>query len=393
MSHEMRTPMNVIVGLTDLMLEEDGISAEAKEALIKINTAGNTLMALINDILDISNIEAGKLKLAPAQYDVPGLLNDIITLNLMRLEDKPVTFNLDLEGELPHSLFGDGLRVKQILNNLLGNAFKYTPEGDVTLGVSCRREGDSVWLAFYVSDTGIGIQKEDLAELFTDYDQVDTRANRKAEGTGLRLSITKKFVELIDGEISVESEYGQGTVFRARIRQGFVTDTPIDRETVENLRDFRYSDKNKRPYEKVARPDLSYARVLVVDDFPASLDVTARMLRKYKMQVDCVNSGQEAVDRIAAGEPVYNAVFMAHMMSGMDGMEAIAKIRALETKYAKNIPVIALTDNAGSGQMLLKNGFSAFLPKPFNVMSLDSIVQRWVRNTTREYISHIKQYL
>jgi len=212
MSHEMSTPMNVIVGLTDLMLEEDGISDEAKEALIKINTAGNTLMEIINDILDLPKIEPGQ---------------------------------------------------------------------------------------------------------------------------------------------------------------------------------------NKRPYEKVARPDLSYARVLVVGDSPADLDVTTRMLRKYKMQVDCAGSGQEAVDRIAAGEPVYDAVFMDNMMSGMDGMEAIAEIRALDTKYAKNIPVIALAANfaAGSGQMFLKNGFSAFLPKPFKVMSLDSIVQRWVRNTTKEYISHIKQYL
>jgi CheY-like chemotaxis protein len=184
------------------------------------------------------------------------------------------------------------------------------------------------------------------------------------------------------GEITVESEYGKGTVFRARILQGFVTDTPLAKETVENLRRFRYTDKKKQAQGKIARADLSYAKVLVVDDFPMNLDVAAGMLRKYKMQVDCVQSGREAVDRIQAGEPVYNAVFMDHMMPGMDGVEATKIIRALGTEYAKNIPVIALTANAvsGSEQMFLQNGFNAFLPKPFNAMLLDAVVKMWVRD-------------
>jgi CheY-like chemotaxis protein len=179
----------------------------------------------------------------------------------------------------------------------------------------------------------------------------------------------------------VESEYGKGTTFRARIRQGFVTDTPISKETVENLRNFRYTDKKKQAQGKVARADLSYARVLVVDDFPMNLDVAAGMLRKYKMQVDCVQSGREAVDSIQAGEPVYNAVFMDHMMPGMDGVEATKLIRSLGTDYAEKIPIIALTANAvaGSEQMFLNNGFNAFLPKPFNAPLLDSVVKQWVK--------------
>jgi CheY-like chemotaxis protein len=184
----------------------------------------------------------------------------------------------------------------------------------------------------------------------------------------------------------VESVYGKGTRFRARIRQGFVTDAPIGKEVVESLCVFRYTDNKKQTQGKPVRADLSYSRVLVVDDFPTNLDVAAAMLRKYKMQVDCVDNGKESVDLIASGDPVYDAVFMDHMMPGMDGMEATKLIRALDTEYAKNIPVIALTANAvaGNEQMFLGNGFNAFLPKPFNAMTLDAVIQRWVRDKTKE---------
>jgi PAS domain S-box-containing protein len=397
MSHEMRTPMNVIVGLTDLMLEEDE-PGNIKETLKKINTAGNTLMSLINDVLDISKVEAGKMELMPVRYDVASLLNDIIVLNMIRIENKPITFKLDINENLPASLFGDDLRVKQILNNLLSNAFKYTRKGTVTLGVKYQpgdvlesaNPGDtpcsSVWLSFYISDTGIGMRKEDMAKLFTDYHQVDTSAHREITGTGLGLSITKKMVDLSGGEISVESEYGKGTTFRVLIRQGFVDDKAIGKEIAENLRSFCYLEKKKQTQEKLVRPNLSYARVLVVDDYPTNQDVAAGMLRKYKMQVDCVDNGQAAIDFITAGKPVYDAIFMDHMMPEMDGVEAVKAIRALDGDYAKNIPIIALTANAvaESEKMFLENGFNAFLPKPFNVMTLDSVVQRWVRNKAKE---------
>jgi signal transduction histidine kinase/ActR/RegA family two-component response regulator len=385
MSHEMRTPMNAIVGLTNLMLEEDDVSDGVKETLKKISTAGTTLMELINDILDISKIEAGKLELTPVQYDVASMLNDIITLNVIRIENKPITFKLDITEDMPASLFGDDLRIKQMLNNLLSNAFKYTKKGNVTLGVSCQRENDggaidSIWTSFYIKDTGIGIRTEDIQKLFADYNQVDTHANREIEGTGLGLSITKSFVEMMDGEITVESEYGKGSTFRIRIRQGFVSDRIIGTEITEKLRGFQYSDKKNLAYERLVRSNLSYARVLVVDDFPTNLDVAAGMLRKYKMQVDCVTNGRDAVELIAAGTPAYNAVFMDHMMPGMDGMEAMTAIRALNTEYAKNVPIIALTANAISGneKMFLDNGFDAFLSKPFNVIGLDAIVRQWV---------------
>jgi CheY-like chemotaxis protein len=294
---------------------------------------------------------------------------------------------LDIDEELPSSLFGDDLRVKQILNNLLSNAFKYTKEGIVTLGVSHRKENNDIWLTFSVSDTGIGIRRQDMEKLFNDYNQVDTKANREIEGTGLGLSITKKLVELMNGGITVKSEYGKGTVFRASIRQGCEAGAAvIGKETAENLRNFRYTDRKRQAGAKLVRSDLSYARVLVLDDLPMNLEVASGMLGKYRMQVDCVLSGQEAIDRITAEDPVYDAVFMDHMMPGMDGVEATKEIRALGTQYAKEIPVIALTANAvaGNEKMFLDNGFNAFLPKPFNVMLLDSIIQRWVRDRSRE---------
>jgi CheY-like chemotaxis protein len=318
-------------------------------------------------------------------------------LNMIRINERPIAFELNIEGELPTTLFGDDLRVKQILNNLLSNAFKYTKSGKITLGVRCQKEKlqdakngsaitESVLIFFSVSDTGIGIHKEDIDKLFTDYNQVDTKANRKIIGTGLGLSITKKFVELMGGGISVESEYGKGTTFRAHIRQGFVSDKPIDKETVKSLCNFAYLEKKKKTQDKLIRSDLSYARVLVVDDFPTNLDVAAGMLRKYKMLVDCVTNGSDAISLIVDGEPKYNAVFMDHMMPGMDGIEATKAIRDIGTEYAKNIPIIALTANvvAGNEQMFLDNGFNAFLPKPFNTTLLDTVIQRWVRDKGKE---------
>ncbi|MCL2293809.1 MAG: ATP-binding protein, partial [Spirochaetes bacterium] len=383
MSHEMRTPMNVIVGLTDLMLEETDLPAYTKENLKKISIAGNTLLRIINDVLDISKIEAGKLELMPVQYELPGLLNDIITFNVMRIQEKPVTFCLEINENLLCNVYGDDLRVKQIINNLLSNAFKYTQKGTITLGMSCEFADNHVWLSVCVADTGIGIRKEDQYKLFTDYIQVDTRANRRIEGTGLGLSITKRLVELMDGEIAVESEYGKGTAFKLRIRQGFVDNTPIGPAAAENLRKFRYTENKQAAGRKLLeRPDLSFARVLVVDDMQINLDVASGLLRKYKMQVDCVLNGKKAIELIRCGKPVYNAIFMDHMMPEMDGIETANTIRAIGTEYARKIPVVALTANAiqGTEDIFYAHGFQAFLSKPIDIMQLDSIIKKLIHD-------------
>jgi signal transduction histidine kinase len=239
MSHEMRTPLNAVIGLSELALEDRVMDEAVKENLEKICNAGATLLSTVNDILDISKIEAGKLELVLVDYDIPGLINDAITQSIMRIGEKPIKFSLNIGEDLPTSLRGDDLRVKQIMNNLLSNAFKYTKAGTVELTVSCEREGDTVWMIIRVSDTGIGIRKDDMASLFLNYYKADLESNRNIEGAGLGLPITKNVAEMMGGSITVESEYGKGSVFTARFRQQFVTDAVIGAELADNLKKFR----------------------------------------------------------------------------------------------------------------------------------------------------------
>jgi len=386
MSHELRSPLNVVIGLTELVLENDQLDKDVIDNLAKISNAGTTILSIVNDILDISKIESGKLELKPVVYQMSSLLSDVITLVITHIGEKPLSFHLDIGDDLPNDLYGDDLRVKQILNNLLSNAIKYTHEGTIRLSISCRREDKYLWMEIDVSDTGIGIHEENIKKLFSDYNQVDTRANRNIEGTGLGLSISKRLVEMMGGEISVKSVYGKGSTFHASIRQGFVNDTPIGPVVAENLRSFRYTDEKRLIGKKLVRPDLSYARVLVVDDIQTNLDVAAGLLRKYKMQVDCITSGQQAIERIRSGNPAYNAVFMDHMMPGMDGIEAADTIRSLGPEYARKIPIIALTANAikGTEKMFFEHGFQAFITKPIDIMELDSAIRKWVRDESKE---------
>ena len=386
MSHELRTPLNAIIGLTDLTLEEEGLPGQITSNLTNINNAGGTLLSIVNDILDISKIESGKLTLVPLEYHTSSLLNDAVVLTKTYIGEKPIKFSLEISDEFPAILFGDELRVKQILTNLLSNAVKYTNEGEITLSVSCESDGGDVWMDVAVADTGIGIREGALEGLFTEYYQTDLVTNRKIEGTGLGLSITYRMVEMMGGSIKVESEHGKGSTFRVRLRQGYVNDKTITAAVAENLRSFIYNDAKRQTGYHLVRADLSKARVLVVDDIQNNLDVAAGLMRKYKMKVDCVDSGQASIEKIRSGEPVYDAIFMDHMMPGMDGVEAVRFIRALGTDYARDIPIIALTANAITGmeQMFLENGFQEFLPKPIDLMALDSVLKKWVRDRLAE---------
>jgi PAS domain S-box-containing protein len=387
MSHEMRTPLNAVIGLSQLTIEAGGLSAEAYANLERINNAGTNMLSTVNDILDISKIEAGKFELVPVEYDVPSLINDAITQSIMRLESKPIEFVMSIDEALPVKLYGDDLRIKQIMNNLLSNAFKYTKEGKVELGIRCEREEDIVEMIICVKDTGIGIRSEEIDELFLDYTQADIKLNRKIEGTGLGLPIVKKLVEMMDGTVSVKSEYGKGSEFTVTIDQKFVTDEIIGNEVVESLKNFHYLDHKLHQNLRMTRVSLPYARVLVVDDVTTNLDVARGMLKPYGMHIDCVKSGREAVDIIRKEKIKYNAIFMDHMMPEMDGIEATRIIREeVGTEYAKNIPIIALTANAimGNEEMFLSKGFQAFLPKPVDIPRLDAIVRQWIRDESQE---------
>jgi len=394
MSHEMRTPLNAIVGLSELILNTGEIQGETEDKLGKIHNSGMTLLGIVNDILDISKIESGKFELHPVKYDSPSLVNDIVSLNIVRIGEKPIKFILTVDENLPQYLFGDDLRIKQVFNNLLSNAFKYTNSGTVEWSMSFERDGDNIWLISKVKDTGMGIKSEDIHKLFKDYSQLDAHANRKVESTGLGLSITKRLVDMMDGTITAESEYGKGMTFSVRLRQQLVSDTPIGKETAKNLMGARFIDNKRAQSAKLKRIDLSYASVLVVDDMPVNLDVAKGMMVPYKLRVDCASSGQQAIDIIRAcgessetGNVRYDAVFMDHMMPGMDGIEAVRIIREeIGTDYARNIPIIALTANAiiGNEELFLEHGFHAFISKPIDMMRLDSVLRQWVRNKDRE---------
>jgi len=546
MSHEIRSPMNVILGITEMQLEKDGLSQDMREALNKMYNSGYLLLSIINDILDLSKIEANRLELMPVNYNVASLINDTVQLNVMRFDAKPIQFELKADENIPLTLFGDELRIKQILNNILTNAFKYTDSGKVSMAVAAeykiseQEEKPGVLLVFRISDTGRGMTREQVSKLFDEYTRFNLEANRVTEGTGLGMSITNRLVNLMNGEIIVESELDKGSTFTVKLPQGIVSGAEvIGRELAENInkcsigklmhekkstqfireympygkvlvvddmepnlyvargllspyglsietvlsgkeaiekikegmifdiifmdhfmpemdgietakliRSFGYTRpivamtanalvghaemfaengfdgyipkpidirqlndllnkliRDKCPPETVEaarrlkdslvnktgsfKMDLSHIKALVVDDFLPNLNVAAGMLRKYKMRVDCVLNGYEAIKRIEIGYPVYDIIFMDHQMPEMDGIETTVKIRSLETEYAKNVPIIALTaddgalggdvEGAETGQIFLDNGFQAVLSKPVSFSKIDAFIKDWIR--------------
>jgi signal transduction histidine kinase/DNA-binding response OmpR family regulator len=388
MSHEIRTPLNAIIGLSEIELQKT-LPEETHIDLEKIYNSGSSLLGIINDVLDISKIEAGSFELVPAVYDTPSLINDAVQLNIVRIGLKRIEFELIVDETIPLRLFGDELRIKQILNNLLSNAFKYTDRGRVTLRVDWEKKDWDALLTFTVSDTGRGIKKENMEKLFVKYSQFDTQANRNIEGTGLGLHITKNLVELMHGDISVESEYGKGSVFVVRIHQEIIDLQPIGKENAENLRNHRFMNTKLLGRNKnLIRSYMPYGKVLIVDDVETNLDVVKGLMLPYGLVIECASSGREAIEKVREladnpGIQKYDAIFMDHMMPEMDGIEAVRIIRdELDSEYARTVPIIALTANALSGNeaMFLSNGFNTYISKPIDIMQLNQALNTWIRN-------------
>jgi signal transduction histidine kinase/HPt (histidine-containing phosphotransfer) domain-containing protein/response regulator of citrate/malate metabolism len=387
MSHEMRTPLNAIIGLSELELGSAKLQGESFTNVEKIYTAGMTLLGIINDLLDISKIESGKLMMTPVIYDVPSMINDTINLNVVRIDSKPVQFRLHVDKSMPSRLKGDELRIKQVFNNLLSNAFKYTDSGFVDWHISSVREGDRIKIVSTIRDTGIGIHKDDQEKLFKDYYQANLKANYYLEGTGLGLSITKNLIKLMGGSIRFESEYRKGSSFSVEFYQESVSDEIIGEEAAEHLSRFRFSAQRRSRNQRLLRADMSYATVLIVDDVVSNLDVARGMLKPYKIGVECVTSGKEAINHVLDGKVHYDAIFMDHMMPGMDGIQTTRIIREeINSEYAKKVPIIALTANAllGNDALFLENGFQAYLSKPIDIIRLDQILNQWVRDKKKE---------
>jgi CheY-like chemotaxis protein/HPt (histidine-containing phosphotransfer) domain-containing protein len=291
-----------------------------------------------------------------------------------------------LDDTIPRRLFGDELRIKQILNNLLSNAIKYTERGEVYLEIGWKRQEDQAWVQFKVKDTGKGIRKEEVGKLFNEYTQLDTVANRKIEGTGLGLSITKGLVEMMGGEIKAASTYGEGSVFEVGLPQKIEEEQPIGEGIAEQLRSFRfYEDRNRRG--NIIRSYMPYGKVLVVDDVMMNLDVMKGLMMPYGLRVETAMSGREAVELIRKEEVRYDTVFMDHMMPEMDGIQATAIIREeIGSEYAREVPIIALTANAitGNRELFLRSGFNDYISKPIDIKQLDMALNKWVRDKQSE---------
>jgi PAS domain S-box-containing protein len=383
MSHEIRTPMNAILGITEIQLQNK-LSADTRDALNIIYNSGYTLLGIINDLLDLSRIEAGKLELMNDRYETASMINDTINLNTAHIGSKQIEFKLYVDEYLPFELIGDELRVKQILNNLLSNAFKYTNKGEVSLSFSAQTSDEdlagstpSVTLNIIVRDTGQGMTEEQIRDMFDAYSRFNLKANRYIEGTGLGMNIVQQLVKKMHGDISVNSEPGKGTEIIVHLIQGYASPTKLGKELAENLRGFRLFGTSKMKKAQIVREPMPYGKVLVVDDMETNLYVARGFLLPYGLTIDTALSGMEAIEKIEHGN-VYDIVFMDHMMPVMDGIEAVKIMRA----KGYMLPIVALTANAVSGQaeMFMGNGFDGFISKPIDIREMNTSLNKFVRD-------------
>jgi PAS domain S-box-containing protein len=379
MSHEIRTPMNAILGVTETLLLRERLAEDIEDGLDKIYNSCNLLLSIINDILDFSKIEAGKMDIITSEYEIAHLISDTIQINLMKIDEKPIKFSLEIAENIPERAIGDELRIKQILNNILSNAFKYTDIGQVVLWVSAEQHSDtnSVNLIFCVQDTGHGMTPEQQNRLFEEYSRFSNRASSTIEGTGLGLSITQRLLNLMDGEISVTSEPDVGSSFTVTLPQTLVNDRVICPETIANLKQFKSKHIKTSRRGQIAREIMPYGKILVVDDIQTNLYVAEGLLRLYRLQIDTAQSGAEAIKKIQSGH-TYDIIFMDYMMPILNGIETTKHLREIGYTH----PIIALTANAMSGQadMFLQNGFDDFMSKPIDIRQLNAILNRLVRD-------------
>ncbi|MCR5094645.1 MAG: response regulator [Lachnospiraceae bacterium] len=372
MSHEIRTPINTIMGMNEMALREDatgvpkGYFVSMVNYSLDIRNASESLLSLINDILDMSKIESGKMHLGEQEYDTQEMLRSIVSMIRMRSTEKELIFDVTIDEILPSRLYGDAGKIKQIVLNLLTNALKYTDVGGFSLCVSMEeREDDECTLRFSVKDTGIGVKEEDKEKLFTAYERLDEQKNSGIQGTGLGLDISRRFALLMGGTLDCESVYGEGSEFILTVKQRIVDRTPVGvfMEHEDNA--------SKGPYvPQFIAPD---ADILVVDDTPMNLNVIKGLLKPTRVFVTTAKSGEECLEKIR--ETKFNVVLLDHMMPGMDGVETVAKIRETDP----DLPVYALTANAASGEEFYKSkGFNGYLAKPIDSQTLERTIMRHI---------------
>ena len=373
MSHEIRTPLNAVLGMDEMILRETPIDSPVRTYAWNIKSAGETLLSLINDILDFSKIESGKMEIVDTTYYLSSVLNDIFNMMRFKAEQKGLDFKIEVDESVPDVLYGDEVRIRQVIVNILNNSVKYTQKGSVTFKVTWQRMADGSAMMYFSSiDTGIGIKEEDLPKLFSKFQRLDLQKNRTVEGTGLGLSITIKLVKMMSGELKVESEYGKGSTFTIILPQKV--------EKYEAIGDFRtraesFIQQQQNYHESFIAPD---AEILVVDDSDMNLFVVENLLKKTKIQITRSMSGKDCLEKLA--EHHYDVVFLDHMMPEMDGIETLERSKTLENSKNLETPMIALTANAISGvkEMFLSKGFNDYLSKPVDSKALERMLQKYL---------------
>lgn len=381
MSHEIRTPINTIIGLNEMTLREN-ITDEIAENAINIQNASKMLLTTINDILDLSKLESGKMDIVPVQYEVSAMFSDLVNLIWLRANEKELEFKVDIDQNIPSMLYGDEVRIKQVITNILTNAVKYTQAGSVTLIAKGERlSAESMMLRISVADTGMGIKKENLDDLFRSFKRVDEENNRNIEGTGLGLSITKQLMEMMGGKISVDSVYHKGSVFTVELEQGIVNRKPVGIIDFAAQRKFAGRQHYKQTF---MAPD---ARVLVVDDNNMNRMVVKKLLRGTEVKIETAESGRECLKKTA--ESFYHVIFMDHMMPDMDGEETLQAVRNQTKGFCQNVPVIALTANVmtNAEEIYQGMGFDGYLAKPINSLLLEAALLKYLPPELIEYLA------
>lgn len=368
MSHEIRTPLNAICGFSSSLLENPGVSDEAKEDVKNIIMASDSLLDLVNGILDISKIEANKLEIIDTNYNFYKMFDELVLLTKARIGDKPLEFKYSYDESIPKYLYGDGMRVKQVILNLLTNSVKYTKEGFVEFRVRSVVKDNIIRLIISVEDSGIGIKKENIEKLFTKFERLGVERETTTEGTGLGLAITKKLVEMMGGNVAVQSIYGKGSIFTLSIDQKIVSGEELNKLITEE-------EKEEKPSDEVV--DASGKKVLVVDDNQLNLRVAERLLSAYKCDIECVSSGSECITKIANGEK-YDLILLDDMMPKMSGSETLVKLKEIGNF---DTPVCVLTANAITGmrEEYLGKGFNDYLSKPIVKEELNRVIKKYLK--------------
>ena len=375
MSHEIRTPINAVLGFDEMILLENK-DPEIGRYAEDIRSAGKTLLALINDILDFSKIEAGKMEIVPGSYELTSLINDAVSMTMSLANDKNLEFEVKVDPAIPHLLYGDEIRIKQCMTNILSNAVKYTEHGGLTLNVGFEKaeEPDSIYLKISVKDTGIGIRQEDMGKLFSAFDRLDQVRNKAVKGTGLGLSITKQLLESMGSVLEVESEYEKGSDFHFSLLQKV--------EKWEEIGDLSEAFKKYVPkMEDTLKDDDFYApkaSILVTDDTENNLLVVTRLLKRTGIQIDTADSGASTLNMVKKKR--YDLIYLDHMMPEMDGIETLHAMDSLEGNMNTETPVIVLTANAvaGSREMYIREGFTDYMTKPVSYRMLRESLLRYL---------------